>query len=284
LRFLTRKTAFWSPFLLLIVISNSACTALLFQPSREMFPIPKKYNIEYHDFEIRTQDDLMLHGWYLPARPREDQQVKHKRILFLHGNANNISNHVAAIAWLPAFGYDAYIFDYRGYGKSEGVQGLYGSFIDIEAAIGYVVSQMQTQDKLIVVGQSLGASMGIYTVSQTVYKPKISAYVSIAAFYDYQQVTRDFLSRNWFTWIFKWPLSFTINDDYAPIDYIAQLAPMPVYFLHGKDDQVVPPYHAQILYEAAKQPKSIEILSRGHNDFFLDANNRKQLLAILEKI
>ena len=96
--------------LLILTLYNVACTNLLFQPSREMTPIPKKYNIEYHDFHFRSEDGLLLHGWYLPAKPKNGIPKRHKKILFLHGNAVNISSHVAAVAWLPAYGYDAYIF------------------------------------------------------------------------------------------------------------------------------------------------------------------------------
>ena len=76
---------------------------------------------------------MRLHGWFLPA-----QIPSRGTILFLHGNAENVSTHIGSVAWLPAEGFNVFLIDYRGYGLSEGVPTLDGLHRDVEAAIAKV--------------------------------------------------------------------------------------------------------------------------------------------------
>lgn len=262
---------------LYICIVLSACTQLMFQPTKQLLPLPEKLNIVKEDFYFTSKDGLKLHGWHLPTvgKPK-------KTLLFLHGNAINISNHVAAIYWLPAYGYEVYIFDYRGYGNSEGEADLEGVLEDIDSAVTYVTDKVGEDNQIVVMGQSIGASMGIYALSACQRKARINAYFSVAAFSDYRQVTRDFLSKHWSTWVFQWPLSFTINNDYRPLDYIAELSPIPIYLLHGDQDEIVSVDHARKLYQAARQPKSLFILNGRHNNIFDIAENRKIMVNLLD--
>lgn len=255
----------------------SACTELMFQPSKQLLPLPKELNIVKEDFYFASKDGLRLHGWHLPTT----EKFK-KTVLFLHGNAINISDHVAAVYWLPAYGYDVYIFDYRGYGNSDGVANLEGVLGDIDAAITYVTDEVGEDNQIVVMGQSIGASMGVYVLSGSKRKARISAFFSVSAFSDYRQVTRDFLGKHWSTWLFQWPLSYTIDNDYRPLDYIADLSPIPVYVLHGERDDIISVDHARKLYEAAKQPKSLFILNGGHNNIFTLAENRKVIVNLLD--
>jgi len=271
---------FWVQlFCLVPIIVNSGCTNFIFQPTKTLYQLPPKLHIEHHDINFSSADGTPLHGWYLPSKIPAKQTL-----LFLHGNALNISSHVSAVYWLVDYGYDVYIFDYRGYGHSGGFVSLDGAIADIESAIKYVDQHKRVDGKFILFGQSLGASMGIYALSHSAYKKDIAAYLSLAAFADYREVSRDFLSRSWLTWMFQWPLSLTINNDYRPLDNIAEIAPIPVYILHGKDDKSIELKHAQALFAAALQPKYYVILDNDHNTIFLSLENRRRILAILDKI
>lgn len=247
-----------------------------------MIPIPAKADLVYEDFYFTSADGTLLHGWYLPHQTDAEVRRDAKTILFLHGNAQNISNHVAGVYWLPKLGYDVYLFDYRGYGLSKGYSDLPGIMQDIGAAIDYVAGRL-VEDNFVVLGHSLGASMGIYAVSQSVYKNRISAYIAVSAFGDYRLATRDFLSKHWLTSIFQWPLSFTINNQYRALDYVAAMYPVPVYIMHGLGDDIVQHYHSYEIYTAARQPKSLTILKAKHNDVFASSENRASLLYYLNK-
>lgn len=255
-----------------------ACTNLLFVPTRPHVLTPDKVNIKYSDIELPAPDGLELHGWYLPA-----SVPARGSILFLHGNGENISTHLASVYWLPAEGYDVYLFDYRGYGKSEGEVDLAGSMQDIESMITYVAAHKTTPQKMIVLGHSMGASMGIYAVSQSPHKNDIAGMISVGAFSDYRTITRDALSRSWLTWLFQWPLSLTIDNKFSPKKYIADISPLPVVVMHSDTDEIIDPYHAGILFDAAAEPKYFQLLHSDHNHVFNYAENRQALLQQLSR-
>lgn len=274
------KVFFRSIAIIFLCYFLTACTSLLFQPVKKHNPLPAQFNTQLQDFYFSSQDGTKLHGWYLPSQ--QNPLKPKKTILYLHGNAINISSHLGGVYWLPEQGYEVYIFDYRGYGKSDGIAFLEGILADIDAAIHYVANQREADKKFIVMGHSIGASMGIYVISQCEKKNQIESFIAVSAFSDYRTITRDFLSRNWFTWLLQWPLSLTINNDYRPLDYVSSLSPVPAIFLHGKGDTIIEPHHTLALYEAAQQPKSISFLRSNHNDIFSYLENREVILGYLE--
>ena len=263
--------------LLLLVLQG--CTNVLFVPSRQHLLTPDKVHLSYSDIHIAAADGVKLHGWYLPATA-----PVRGNILFLHGNGENISTHLATVYWLPAEGYDVYLFDYRGYGQSQGDVGLAGSLSDIESMIAYVAANKSTPQKVIVLGHSLGASMGIVAVSQSAHKQDMAGMISIAAFSDYGAVTRDVLSRSWVTWLFQWPLSLAIDNRFSPKKYIADISPLPIVLMHSANDEIIEPYHADILLKAASEPKSFQALHGDHNHVFNNEGNRHTLLESLLSI
>jgi len=265
--------------LLCITVLFCGCTSILFQPVKEHQPLPKIILEEKQDFEFNSFDNTLLHGWYFPSR-KNPQKPKHT-VLFLHGNAINISSHVGGIFWMPDFDIETYIFDYRGYGKSENIAYLEGILMDVEYAIGYVLSRLEKGQKLWIIGHSIGASLGLYTASQSMFKNRIQGFIAVSPFSDYQKVAQDFMSRNWGTWLFQWPLSFTINNDYRPIKFIQELSPIPVYFIHGKNDNIIESYHSEVLYEKAEPPKEIQLFDTKHNDIFANRNVKEYIVEIL---
>jgi alpha-beta hydrolase superfamily lysophospholipase len=254
-----------------------ACTEMLFVPTRQLVITPDKINLKYSDIELKSRNDVLLHGWYLPA----SVPVKGS-ILFLHGNGENISTHLATVYWLPAEGYDVYMFDYRGYGASQGEVGLDGSMADVAAMIDYVAVHKSTP-RMIVFGHSMGASLGIYAVSQSPHKADMSAMISIGAFSDYRAVTRDVLSRSSLTWLFQWPMSLTIDNDFSPQKFVAQISPVPLVLMHSAADEIIEPYHLDVLYKAAVEPKTRVMLQGDHNHVFNYAENRKIFLEQLSR-
>lgn len=262
-----------------VALMLQACSSVLFIPSRQHVLTPDKVHVKYADVNLTSRDGVNLHGWYLPA-----SAPARGSILFLHGNGENISNHLAMVYWLPAAGYDVYLFDYRGYGSSGGEVDLDGSLADIESMMGYVAANKSTPDKFIVLGHSLGASMGLYAVSQSAYRQDMAGMISIGAFSDYGAVTRDVLSRSWVTWLLQWPLSLAMDNRFSPKRYIADIAPLPVVVLHSDADEVIEPYHAGILYKAAREPKYFQALHGDHNHVLNNKDNRQILLGYIRQL
>jgi len=263
--------------LLSCILFVSACTNFIFYPMKEHVLTPDAIGVKYEDIFIETADNLRLHGWKLFSGGETEATL-----LFFHGNAENISTHFANVYWLVALGYDVYIFDYRGYGQSEGEAELDPIIDDMQLLIGHVIDQLPVNQKFIVMGQSLGASLSIYAVANSQYQDRIAALISVAAFSDYHDIAQDALATSWLFWLFQWPLSKTINNAYSPVESVDKVSPVPIYIMHSQEDEIIQFYHAQRLYQAALEPRQLITLGGGHNATFNLDSNRKKLLDVLQ--
>lgn len=271
----------WLKAGLVMVLSYSslACTQVLFHPQITQFSTPDQYGVIYEDVELEASDGLKLHGWKLFA-PAETRGT----VLFFHGNAENISSHFRNVHWLSDYGYDVYLFDYHGYGQSQGVANLDAVINDAEAMIAYSAKQLLEDEKLIVIGHSLGGSIAIHAVAHSEYKHRIKALITVEAFSDYHEITQDVLAGNWLTWLFQWPLSFTVDNSYRPLNAISQITPVPLMLMHSKQDEIIPFKHVESLYEMAREPKELQVVVGGHNVIFNHSENRKMLLKYLSTL
>src|SRR3989304_4903016 len=98
------------------ILLLTGCTSLFFQPQREHIENPVIDNFSYKDVYFKSSDGVSLHGWFLTAHGDD-----YGTILYLHGNAENLSTHVNYVLWLVSAGFNVLIFDYRGDGRSEGI-------------------------------------------------------------------------------------------------------------------------------------------------------------------
>ena len=139
---------------------------------------PGKFGLAYEPVHFASEDGTGLYGWFLPARGEAAATV-----LFLHGNAENISTHIASVAWLPARGFNVFLFDYRGYGASGGKPTLAGAQHDTEAAMQVLLLRADIdRSRIVVFGQSLGGALAAYYVAHARSRDAIRALVSDSAF------------------------------------------------------------------------------------------------------
>jgi uncharacterized protein len=262
---------------LCLIILLEGCTSFIFQPSRQFVITPDAIGVSYEDIYLKASDGIVLHGWRLYAdRPARGT------VLFFHGNGENISTHMANVYWLVDKGYDVLLFDYRGYGKSQGQPDLDLIVQDAQTMIGYAVAHTVAGTGLVVIGHSFGASLSIYAIAHSADKDRIRALVSIAAFSDYHAVAQEALARSWLFWLFQWPLSFTIDDSYSPVESIAGVSPVPLLLMHSRQDEMIEYYHVQALFDAAAEPKRLITVTGDHNHVFNLQSNRALLLDYLK--
>jgi alpha-beta hydrolase superfamily lysophospholipase len=238
----------------------AGCTQVFFQPHRNLIDTPARVGVAYQNEYFQAADGTRLNAWFLPARGEAKGTV-----LFLHGNAENISTHFYSVVWLPAQGYNVLALDYRGYGASDGVPTLAGVQLDIDAAMRNLLTHQGVDPKRIVLlGQSLGGALAVHYAAHGANRSKLRALVIDSAFSDYRQITREKLAGFALTWPLQWLPWLTVDNDYAPIDSIAALS-MPLLFIHGDSDRVIPPHHSRQLFERAREPKELLVVpGAGH--------------------
>lgn len=254
----------------------SACTNAFFQPLKPHITSPEQYNIKYEDIYFKGQSNIKLHGWWFPSKLESKAQV-----LFLHGNGENISTHSGLVYWLTQHQYDVFIFDYRGYGKSQGKAQIEGVLDDIQSAREYINSRKANNKKLFVIGHSLGASMGIYNLAQ--HPQGVDGVILVSPFSDYRQIARETMDKSWLTWLFQWPASLTISTEYNPIDYVSILPNIPKLFMYSETDKIIAPDHVIKLYDKSSNEKHIEKVAGYHNSIFAEKHSQLLILKYLDK-
>jgi len=234
----------------------AGCTSLFFQPHRIQVHTPDQLGLTYQGVRFSAEDGVELYGWFLPAKNRAVGTILH-----LHGNAENISTHFASVAWMPARGFNVFVFDYRGYGASEGDPSLEGAQRDIDAAMKTLLARDDIdRNRIVIYGQSLGGALAVYNVAHSPFRDRIRALVIESAFSGYVEITREKFADHWFTWPFQWIPSLTVDDRFSPLPVIGKISPIPLLILHGDRDPVVPVHHGPRLYEAAREPKQLWII------------------------
>jgi len=266
--------------ILALVLSAAGCSSPFFYPTRDHVPVSVPDNTVRGDIWFASEDGVPLHGWFLTPRGR----VPRGTILFLHGNAENISTHIGSVLWLVDAGYTVFAFDYRGYGKSGGKEpDIPGVHRDARAALSKILALPGVSaDRLVVFGQSLGAAVAVHTVATAPADRRPRALILDSPFAGYRRIVRDKLSSLIITWPLAWPVSGFFDDEYSPERWIGKVAPVPVIVIHGTADRVVPYAHGEMLYDLASDPKGFwTVEGGGHATALRNPEVRGQFLAFL---
>jgi len=249
-------TKFFKFKCIVLTLVLSGCSSIFYHPTKELVIAPSDLNLEYHEHIIEN-GAIRLHGWHLPAA-KKDTELDFPPVLFLHGNAQNISNHLPSVAWLPPLGFEVYLFDYQGYGLSSGSPSPAAVTKDVEQMINYI--DAHRSECIILFGQSLGATLALFAASNQETKEKLCLVVAESPFADYHLIVREKLSQFWITYPFIPLTSLLINNNYSPLPVVKDISPIPILLIHSKADPIVPTTHSQALFSAAEQPKELWLL------------------------
>lgn len=232
---------------LLLGVQLSGCGGLFFIPGRELVRKPSDLGLSYEDVWVEVADSIKLHGWYLPSK-----EPVRGTVIFLHGNAQNISYHIASVAWLVKRGYNVYLYDYRGFGLSGGRSTPQNAIDDFSTVIDAVTQGwLESQNGVVVFGQSLGAALTIAAVYQTKDHYPIRGVVLDSPFSDFRGIAKEKLEELGTPHVISSFLSLSIPDKPDLMQMIGELSPLPVLLFHGGHDTIVPSAHTLRLFEAA---------------------------------
>ena len=210
---------------------------------------------KHQEVTVKTTDNVNLHGLLFKA------EITKGLVFYLHGNAGTVETWGSIASNYANLGYDIFILDYRGFGKSEGkISSEEQLFSDISSAYNQLRKQYK-EENIIITGYSIGSGMATYLASKN--NPK--SLVLQAPYYCLQDLATE-----------KFPIvpGFAVKYKIPTFEFIKKVK-CPIYIFHGHDDYVIP-YENSLKLKAILKPndKLFSLENQGHlgineNDIFL---------------
>ena len=236
-------------YLLVVVCMMFLEDSLIYFPSKYPEGDWKPWGLSFEDAWFEAADGTKLHGWYAPkmgtGSMRSEVPVPFfNPILFCHGNAGNVTDRADIMAELHGkVGASVLVFDYRGYGRSQGKPNETGVLADARAARAWLAKRENVAEKdIVLMGESLGGAVavdlaakdgakGLVLISTFTYLPDVAAYH--------------------YSWL---PVRMLMH---SRLDALGQIANYkgPLLDMHGQADTIVPIKFGRKLFDAANQPK-----------------------------
>jgi len=255
-----------SIYLLFVILIYLFQSKLIFFPDKNIVVNPGQYGLNYAEVKFRTSDNLNLHGWYIPADSAQ------YTLIFCHGNAGNISHRLESIKQFHELYLNVFIFDYRGYGKSDGNISEQGTYLDAQAAWNYLIIEKNIDpNKIIIFGRSLGAAIACQLATQQ----NPIAIIMESAFESVPELAAQiypFLPVRWLS-----RFEYNNHDNIKKLD-------CPVLMIHSRQDEIIPFSHGKKLFAEAKEPKQFLEIQGSHNEGFYisDQIYKKGILKFLD--
>ncbi len=242
---------------LVIIVIYFVIALLLFVFQNRLIFYPGKLSRNYkfralpyrEEVFLKTADGETINGLFFPGESQTEA------ILYFHGNAGDLSGWQFVAEDLLPSGLSIFIIDYRGYGKSTGTVSEKGLYADAEAAYDFLTTERKIKpDSILIYGRSIGSGVAVELGTRKKCGGLIleSAYSSLSSLAD-EKVP------------FFFP-SFYLRVKFNNLQKLSNVS-APVFFVHGSDDQLIPPSHSKKLYDSYEGKKSMLLIDRGqHND------------------
>ncbi|MCS7301571.1 MAG: alpha/beta fold hydrolase [Fimbriimonadales bacterium] len=241
----------------LLVANYLATRATLRPPRTPFFMTPRDVGLPYQNVAFPSRDGVRLFGWWMP-NPKPVGVA-----ILCHGYLMNRCEPLPVAKELWHAGFHCLVFDFRAMGKSEGDLCTIGDMerLDVQAAVDFA-ERVAPALPVVVYGASMGGAACLLAAAED---PRIRAVVADSAYARLDDAVKDW----WRNAVGK--ASFLLHPTLwigrlytrrspvkvAPEEVIAHIAPRPVLLMHGTRDQLIPPRHAERLYQAAREPKQL---------------------------
>jgi fermentation-respiration switch protein FrsA (DUF1100 family) len=254
------------------ILGDKGADSLFYHPTRDDPKTPLDYGLDYENVEFRSKDGTRLHGWFIPAAGGAPAKAT---IVFSHGNSDSLAHHLFFVSWLPAHGFNVFMYDYRGYGKSQGKPTRKGLVEDAQAALRTAAARPEPAAKRIIsLAHSLGCAKSVAAIALDP-PPNLKGVVLVGGFSSYKQIAK--------VWGGQVGANLT-SDELSPVKLIGKIAPVPVLVVHGELDEIVPISEGRALAAAARPPKQFLPAPKAHHNDILgaaDGQYRRQILSWL---
>lgn len=224
----------------------------IFFPEKSITETPSDFAIDFEDVYFIAKDGVKLHGWFISGESNTTW-------IWFHGNAGNISHRLENLSLIREYlGVNIFIFDYRGYGWSEGKVSEEGTYRDADAALVHILSRQDVDPaKIVLFGRSMGCAVAV----DLAYRNNVYALIIESPFTSISDMVRKTVP--------LLPIGAFIRTKYDSLSKIRAVT-CPVLVIHGDQDEVVPIEFGCRLYQAANEPKEFYTISgSGHNDTYV---------------
>jgi hypothetical protein len=223
----------------------------VYYPERQLEASPEELRRPFEDARFKATDGVQLHGWFFPANTNSPRA--HLAFMICHGNSGNISHRLGLCAGLLNTGASVFVFDYRGYGQSEGRPGEEGTYLDAQAAHAWLRQKGFRGEHIIAFGESLGGGV----VSELALRETVGGIVLQSTFTSIPDIGAEL-----FPWLPVRLISSIKYDTQAKLPRIKA----PVLVMHSREDELIRFHHAERNLAAANEPKFSCALAGSHND------------------
>ncbi len=234
-----------SEFFLVKYLEHTA----IFYPGKGINLTPESMGLVYEDIYLKTADGLLINAWLVKA------SEKAATILCLHSNEGNMDDgdRLEKIKFFHDLGLNVLMFDYRGYGRSQGHATEQGIYRDAQAAYDYLKNRSDIDpNRIIAYGASLGGAVAIDLAT----KRKLAALIVDSCFTSAKDMAIEL-----YPFLPTWMMSVKFDN----ISKVERLT-IPKLFMHSSQDEIVPREMGERLFQAAANPKEFLLTSGGHND------------------
>ena len=201
-------------------------------------------DLDYEEINFESDDAYKVRG----LRFKPDQRPL-GTIFFLPGSGDNMASWSSYAKHLVKGGFQVYMIEYRGFGKSTGKATHKNVLKDAENALIQIAkNDLEKGTKVILLGQSYGGQIAINLTSR--HKDKISALITEGTFTSFNNEVVYSVPL-----VLKPFLAVLTKSQYKSKNLIKDIQGIPVLIIHSKDDTVVPFSMGQELFSNANSPK-----------------------------
>jgi len=219
--------------------------------ARTNVPRPSQYGItDFEDLMIPTPDGEKLSAFYIRA-PKSNSN-RNLTILMFHGNAGNIGHRVPIARMIVnTIGCSVFMLEYRGYGLSTGSADEKGLMIDAQTAFDYLRERAETRDNDIVVfGQSLGGAVAVQLAANNQNNKRLIGLILENTFLSMRKLIPSIIPPARY-------ITLLCNQVWPSDTFLPTITEVPILFISGLLDEIVPPSHMRRLFEICQSPTKI---------------------------
>ncbi len=221
---------------------------LVYFPSKTLVCTPADLRLEFEDLMISTPDGIRINAWFVPAKESS------RTVIFCHGNGGNMCYSLDVVENFHKMNCNVLLFDYRGYGRSEGSPSEKGTYADAQASYAWLMKEKKVQEREIVV---MGRSLGGAIASRLARENNPGMLILESSFTSTADVGASAYP------IF--PVRLLCRYGYRTVDNVKDIR-CPLLVIHSPDDEIVPFIHGRRIFDAAKDPKMFLQIRGTHNE------------------